>query len=320
MTWQQNNLRKIFIVITFVTFLFYFYSKNTNFKVNLVQFSHKNFRPDYTLDSNGTLPFVSGANFVLYADYVYDNHVNNIVNSTKYGDVLYVYTDFIEKFFKNELPKIKNKFILLTHNSDHATNIKHIEYLNSEKIIVWFGQNPGFEHKKFIPLPIGFENPTWVPSKLKYIRNVNEFDLIPWKKRKYLLYINFSSHTNPGAREYLLSLFANIPNVLISKQRVDYPTYMSQIENSKYVLCPRGNGLDTHRYYETILMGSIPVVENSTLFPIFSESTTLILSSLNNLTVDILNNPRKHVKNMGFSKKVLYMETWINRIKSFKVE
>ena len=234
------------------------------------------------------------------------------------GDILFVKTDLCEQFFTVDYPKIRHKFILLTHNSDHPANVIHSKYLNDNKLIAWFAQNPGFEHNKLIPIPIGFENPIWFPIKLKYIRNVKESNLIPWNKRKYLLYINFNSNTNPKAREYLLSLYSNIPNVFINKQRVDYSTYMSHIENSKYVLCPRGNGLDTHRYYETILMGSIPVVENSTLYPIFIQSTTLILSSFKDLTVDILSNPKSFIKNMEFSKKILLMQTWINQIENYR--
>jgi hypothetical protein len=32
----------------------------------------------------------------------------------------------------------------------------------------------------------------------------------------------------------------------------------------RYVACPRGNGLDTHRFWETLYRGSIPIVRDST--------------------------------------------------------
>ena len=162
-------------------------------------------------------------------------------------------------------------------------------------------------------MPIGFENTCWKPSHINFIRKVKTNDLIPWYKRKYLLYLNFNSGTNPGSREYLINYFKNFTNVLISG-RVSYDVFLSHLENSKYVLCPRGNGLDTHRFYETVLMGSIPVVENSTLYPIHKETSVLILDNFRNLTINLLENPQKHVTNLEFSKEILYMDYWWKKI------
>jgi hypothetical protein len=282
-------------------------------------FSWKNFRPDFTLDTSGTLPFISGANLVLFADHVYDIHVRKI-EEVKSGDVVYVKTDVIDEFFIKIYPKIRNKFVLITHNSDHPTDKEHKRYLDREKILAWFGQNPGFEHSKHFPIPIGMENPIHNPRKLDFIRSVNDSQLIPWEKRKYLLYINFNQGTNPNARNSLIERFRNSPGVLISEQRVDYETYMNTIGDSKFVLCPRGNGLDTHRYYETILMGSIPVVENSTLFKIFRESETLVLTNLSSLTIESLKNHSQNVKSETFSKKIIMWETWRDRIEMARLQ
>jgi hypothetical protein len=277
-------------------------------------FSCKNFRADYTLDTSGTLPFISGADLILYADHVYDNRIKN-VHSVKHGQVVYVKTDFIDEFFTHIYPKITESFVLITHNSDYSTSSKHAHYLDEDKLLGWFGQNPGFEHRKHFPLPIGFENPTWVPSKVDFIRSINVNSLIPWKEREYLLYINFNSNTNPGARTHLMERFKNIKDVLVSTKRVDYPTYMNQMGNSKFVLCPQGNGIDTHRFYETILMGSIPVAENSTLHSLFDETASFVVDSMSSLTVDMLRNASLTIQNMNFNaRKVLLWQTWKDKI------
>jgi hypothetical protein len=36
--------------------------------------------------------------------------------------------------------------------------------------------------------------------------------------------------------------------------------FLRAIRNHKFVACPRGNGVDTHRMWETLYMGSIPIV------------------------------------------------------------
>ena len=93
---------------------------------------------------------------------------------------------------------------------------------------------------------------------------------------------------------------------------------MNNIGNSKYVLCPRGNGLDTHRFYETILMGAIPIVENSTLYPIYKQATVLVIDSFKNLNQHMLDNPHLYIENMSFSRYILMADTWLQIIESFK--
>jgi hypothetical protein len=265
---------------------------------------------------------VSGANLVFIADFVYDFRVKNAkqVDQIRNGDIIYVKIDLIGSFFQWVLPKIDKKIILITHNGDNAPKLKHIKHLNNENLIVWFGQNPTFYHPKFIALPIGLENPYWNPSKTIFIRNLNlNTDIIPWKNRKYSIYLNFSPHTNQAAREYLLTFYSQFKDALIIKERVSYATYMNQIGNSKYVLCPRGNGLDTHRYYETILMGAIPIVENSTLYSIFKESTTLVLNSFKDLNQTMLDYPERFIPRTDFSRDVVMMDYWLKKISDFEM-
>jgi hypothetical protein len=173
-------------------------------------------------------------------------------------------------------------------------------------------------HPKHIPLPIGLENPTYVPFKLDFVRAVNETNLIPWERRKYLLYLNFNSATNPSARKHLLTRFKDIPEVLISQKRLDYASYMNHIGDSKFVLCPRGNGLDTHRFYETILMGSIPVVENSTLFPLFRDGKALVLPSFSELKIETLKDFKIDTTNYGLSRNIIMWQTWKDRINALR--
>ena len=59
-------------------------------------------------------------------------------------------------------------------------------------------------------------------------------------------------------------------------------------------------------------MGSIPIVKNTTLVPIY-----LVVSDLTKLSVDILDNLNLHIKNMSFSMELLMMKYWQNKIFSY---
>ena len=71
--------------------------------------------------------------------------------------------------------------------------------------------------------------------------------------------------------------------------------------------------------YETLLMGAIPIVENSTLYPVYREATILVVKSFRDLTFGILNQPEKHIENMNFSKKILFFETWWQRVEKYRM-
>src|SRR5207249_3631188 len=111
----------------------------------------------------GMYPYLAGDTFRIFCDHICDetdfnfNHKN--VNK---GDTIFVNTHFLEYFFKEIHPLIKNKYILITHNEDIHVPGKFKYYLNDEKIFAWFGQNCDIEnHPKLIPIPIGLENKHW---------------------------------------------------------------------------------------------------------------------------------------------------------------
>lgn len=302
------------------------YKQTTSIKVEyqcgVLQFGSfdcRNFRPDFTIDPTGTLPYVSGANFLLFSDFVFDYHVANVVPSeVKDGDVIFVKTDLIDQFFVKFFPSINSKFILITHNSDYSTSPEHKKFLNDSKLIAWFGMNPGFEHPKHIVIPIGFKNPVWYTGNTMNLIRYRKKNLTPWEKRKTLLYVNFSPETYPKARKPFYDKLKNEQGVLVIEKRIDFETYMSHLSEAKFVLCPRGNGVDTVRFYEALLMGAIPVVENSTLYPLFESSTTLVLPDLSKFEVSTLKNARSFIKDTSFSDKILLWETWSNKINQLR--
>ena len=47
--------------------------------------------------------------------------------------------------------------------------------------------------------------------------------------------------------------------------KTDFKSYLTELKQHRFSLCIRGNGLDTHRFYESLLMGTIPVIVNNKL-------------------------------------------------------
>ena len=200
------------------------------------------------------------------------------VSQLKNGDVILLSTELCEEFFKRVFPQITTYIILISFYEDDELKPKYVKYLDDKRITIWFSCNPGFYHPKLVVSPIGFENTNWHPKNIENIRNVDFRSLKPWTQRRNLLYINFEERTNLKARSHLKGYFKSFPGAYIHLEHTGFSTYLTHLNDSKFVLCPRGNGLDTHRFYETILMGAIPIVEDSLLRPIFNQTRSIILN------------------------------------------
>jgi hypothetical protein len=76
--------------------------------------------------------------------------------------------------------------------------------------------------------------------------------------------MSFNARTAASYRESVHSMFSDRADV--TSFALDYTiagrlAYLQSIRKHDFVLCPRGNGRDTHRLWETLYLGSIPIVK-----------------------------------------------------------
>jgi len=163
------------------------------------------------------------------------------------NDCIFVKTDWIVSFFQRNLTK---PYILVTGDSDYSpstffSDSELFSILEKPECIEWRSQNVCFSHPKMKHLPIGFEND---PVKLEFYEKHKE-RLISIPKQN-LVYKNFTIQNNPLERSCFYSSHSTIP----------FEDYMYEMASYKYVLCPMGNGIDTHRFWEAQLCGCIPII------------------------------------------------------------
>lgn len=219
-------------------------------------------------------PYISGDTFRAFCDFIFDEtqlHLN--VDEIGEKSTIFVKTDYLEEFFKHYHPQIKYPYILVTHNSDYGIPGPHASFLDDPKLIGWFGQNVESYHPKLHPLPIGFANSHWPHGNTAIIDEVRRKKK---KKRPIVLYLNFQVVTCSGERQHVFDLFSVKPYCRVDQPK-DFKTYLNDLAQTKFVLSPRGNGLDCHRTWEAILMGAIPIVKSSTLDPLFKDLPVLIV-------------------------------------------
>ena len=84
------------------------------------------------------------------------------------------------------------------------------------------------------------------------------------KDKINLAYINFSSETFPAERGDIIERFSEFhwtKKGEINSSRSGREKYLLDLKESKFCFCPRGNGIDTHRMWEALYMGCIPIVK-----------------------------------------------------------
>lgn len=83
----------------------------------------------------------------------------------------------------------------------------------------------------------------------------------------------------------------------------------------KFIISPHGNGLDCHRTYESIILGSVPIVKSSTLDGLYEGMPVLIINDWKDLTKEVL---EKYIYTGDLEK--LKLNYWISLIKNAHVK
>jgi hypothetical protein len=202
------------------------------------------------------MEFITGNNFKKYCTHTLDEHgfKEQKQHNTEDMSMFFVKTDYLDTFFCSSLLSEK-KFILLTHNSDYNINSNHINYVEHPFLEKWYAQNVNFEHQKLIPIPIGIANSEWSHGDISVLESVMRSNF----EKKQLMYANFNISTNYKQRSYCLKF---IPNKYI-ENNVPFRTYLEHTAQSYFSICPLGNGIDSHRIWESLYLKTVPIAENT---------------------------------------------------------
>ena len=201
-------------------------------------------------------PYLSGDTLRNFSDHIFDESKSIDPKNIKNKDIVFVNTDVIDIFFRTIFQEIKNDFILITHNSDVNIESSHLEMIDS-RVIHWFAQNLNIENKEKVSLiPIGLEN----LRRLKHGRRKWFSD--PNKEKTKFILSSFNEFTNYKKRGEINSTFRD--NILIDVNKFEkVEDYFSNLQDYRFIICPEGNGLDTHRIWEGILVNTFPILKIS---------------------------------------------------------
>ena len=86
--------------------------------------------------------------------------------------------------------------------------------------------------------------------------------------------------------------------------------------NHKFVLCPWGNGIDTHRLWETLYSGSIPVTKYNIAYKTFEKLPIIFVDKFDEINLEFLN--KKYSELISNNLNLLNFEYWKLQIQSHK--
>ena len=192
-----------------------------------------------------------------FKDYSLQNHKKIIK--------IFIYTHLLDSFVKYVLPHLEKtlNYILYLHNSDHRLNQENYDILNTnENITKVFSQNINcsFNSDKFQLLPIGLANSMFEHGDILTLYDTMSQNY--YKSKIKNLYININPKTF-YYRQQILDELNNDDTFNLTSTPKPFNEYLHELSQHRFSLCIRGNGLDTHRFTESLYLGVIPVIINN---------------------------------------------------------
>ena len=176
----------------------------------------------------------------------FSKHMQTITNTPNLDNYnsIFIFTHDLPEFY-SKFRQLKDK-IIISHNSDGE-----IAYIKDVKMHL--AQNCLIRNANLISIPIGIENKQWFDHNI--FNKVRQLNI---KKTKNI-YFYFSLSTHP-TRGICYNKLKNVLEWNNSKSKEDY---FKELAMHKYAICPRGNGIDTHRLWECLYLNTIPIVIKS---------------------------------------------------------
>lgn len=227
---------------------------------------------------------------------------------------VYTHVHFVEKLFDYiRKSEITNPITLVTHNSDFSIT-EDVFNKKTENIISWFSQNVDYVNPLLKSIPIGLENTRWFVGLDKKGKILNKTKQP--KNIKNYLYVNHNIRTYPNDRLEPYQIFNNKSWVTMVQgfNGQDFESYLDNIYNHKFVLAPRGNGIDTHRLWECLYLGTIPVVKRMINNSFYENLPICFVDKWSEITKDFLDKKYEEINNKKINGKynmdMLDMSYW----------
>ncbi len=185
----------------------------------------------------------------------------------------------VDRFVARVLPNIEHPFALLTTDGDTSVPgdlpPRTVEaLLENPRMIAWRTQNyDGYRHPKLGPFPIGLDLHTFRgwrgPSG--WVRALNRICAArtPLEHAPPRVFCDFKATWRSSERARVIDVLDGCSHVDFQTERLGQIAIWRRYAAYPFVVSTHGNGLDCHRTWETLYLGSIVITKTSSLDPLF---------------------------------------------------
>lgn len=252
------------------------------------------------------MDFITGNKFKRNCHYSFDEQGFIRHSEPKNGEILRIFVkiDYVRIFFNQ---KQEQPYILFTHNGDLPVDDSYLPYMNDQHLIKWYGQNIMTNHPKLSSIPIGIANEIW-PHGDENIFNEVVNQSLP---KERLIYVNFDVNTNTNERNYCINQLNK--KGLLMADKLPFKDYLQEVAKSYFVVSPNGNGVDCHKTWEALYLGTIPIVTKSINIDFYKDLPLVILNDWSDLDISYFSVDVYNKIWSNFDKNVLNFKTYENR-------
>jgi len=248
---------------------------------------------------------------------------------------IYLCSDMIVPFVSTLLPQARCPFTLVTGDSDLYIAADSLPrdtltaLLDHPLLKAWYAQNLGFQHSKLHHLPIGLDYHTlsnlvkrkrshaWGSAQHPQDQERLMRDLAQaaggLQAKKVRAFANWHFAIERGNRKECVEQAASDA---VFYQETFLPREESWRLNSSYAftLSPFGAGLDCHRTWEALLLGSIPIVMRSSLDALYQDLPVVIVDGWHEVNPARLEFELARITSGTFDFSRLELAYWMARI------
>ena len=251
---------------------------------------------------------------------------------------IYIKFSNVREFMYYVLPTLNYRFILITGDGDETMPndmfdmVTFNNLINNEKIIHWYSVNCVESlHPKFSLIPIGVnfhsltygefcgwhhsaQTPEEQETMIEEIRDNN----LPFHLRIPKCYSNFHFVTYSEFGNPRKDAIDKIPADLVYYEPNLVPRKETWTKNSQYAftLSPMGHGMDCHRTWEALMLGSIVIVKKSQLDSLYEDLPVLIVNDWSDINEELLQNTILEFKDKKFNYDKLTSKYWVDKIRN----
>lgn len=184
------------------------------------------------------------------------------------NDWIFINGDYLTDFLTTVQRTIfQKKYRLIVHNTDRSFGLSELQRLLPYANHI-YAINTIVTYPKLTTIPLGF-----VDKQLPFLQSFQPSNV----ERDIDIYVNFTRGTNQQKRVECLDAIEGREGV-VYRTGLTVPEYYSDLCRSKFVLCPEGTGIDTHRVYESLFCGATPVVLRNSLSHLYEKLPVCIVN------------------------------------------